>query len=151
MAKTSSVQGLDQLDALLEEYLVKKAPALPKGAKDAIVQFGPYIVLILLLLMLPVLLAALGIGALFMPVSYMGGVNAGLGYTVAMVTMVITLVLEVMALPGLFKRKLSAWRLMYYAALVGVVSNVIQGAFISGIVGALISLYILFQIKSYYK
>lgn len=79
MAAPASGSGKDMksylsgLENVCEEYLVKKAPALPEGAKEAIVKFGPWIALILLVLSAPVLLGLLGLGTVLMPFSYLGG------------------------------------------------------------------------------
>lgn len=44
---------MNQLEDLLTEYLVKKAPALPANVKEVIVNFAPWITLILVILALP--------------------------------------------------------------------------------------------------
>lgn len=141
---------LNQLEDTLELYLVKKAPALPTNAKEIIVKFGPWITLILFVLSLPLVLALFGLGAFLAPFSFMGGLSAGFNYTLAMVVLAVTLVLEGLAIPGLFKQQKRAWYLMYYAVLLGALSNLLQINIFSFIIGTLISLYILFQIKSYY-
>jgi len=143
--------NMTELESLLEEYLVKKAPALPENIKEIIVKFGPWITLILMLLALPVLLAAFGLGAAFMPLAVMGGARFGLMSMLSLALSVASLVLEFMALPGLFKRQKQGWKFMYYATLVGAVSSAVHLDIIGLVVGTLISLYVIFQIKSYYK
>ena len=82
----------------LEYYLVTKAPfQLPDNAKEFIVQWGPWITIVMLVLLLPPLLFVLGIGTVFLPV-------AGLGYGYLLLGVVIEIVLIVLALPGLFAR-----------------------------------------------
>ena len=44
---------LKQLEDLLSEYLVKKAPALPANIREAIVNFAPWVTLVVLILTLP--------------------------------------------------------------------------------------------------
>ena len=67
---SSDVQGLI---GTLDDYLVKRAPfQIPDGGKELIVKFGPWISLVLLVLTLPLLLVALGLGAIFSP---FGGVT----------------------------------------------------------------------------
>jgi hypothetical protein len=56
-----------------------------------------------------------------------------------------------MAIPGLFARKATGWRFMYWAQLVGVVSNLASLNIMGAIIGAIIGFYFLFQIKSHYK
>lgn len=143
---------LKSLEDLLDEYLVKKAPALPKGVKDAIVNFAPWIILIGIVLGLPFILAALGLNFLLFPaVSGYAGVYGGVGYILTVALNAIALVLEVMALPGLFKRQKRSWYLVYYAVLVGLLASLVRFDIGGFIVGGLIGLYILFQVKSYYS
>ncbi len=142
---------MDQLNNNLELYLVKKAPGLSPNAKEAIVKFGPWIALILMILAAPPLLFLLGLGALISPFAYMGGVSAGTGFTVGLIVTAIAIILEIIALPGLFKRTKQGWTFMYYSTLVSFVGSLLSFNVLSGIIGALISLYILFQIRSYYK
>lgn len=149
--KTDLKSGVNQLESTLEEYLVKKAPALPENVKELIVKFAPYITLIMLIMALPAVLVLFGIGALLTPFSYMGGVNAGMTYTVSMVVLAVSLVLEALAIPGLFKRTKQGWNLVFYSALVSAVSSLVSFNIVNLVIGTLISLYFLFQVKSYYK
>lgn len=143
---------MGKLEDTLETYLVDKAPfQLPTGAKEAIVKYGPWITLVLLVLALPAILFAFGLGTLLAPFAFLGGVGAGVNFGVGLVFSAVVLVIEAIAIPGLFKRVASAWRLMYYATLLGGVQNLISFNLGGLVIGTLISLYILFQIKSYYK
>ncbi len=98
---------------------------------------------------MPVL--AFGLGALVAPFVVMGGVQAAAGFGLGMVFSIAMLVLEAIAIPGLFKRKLSAWKLMFYASLLGGVQALITFNLGGLVIGTGLSLYVLFQIKSYYK
>lgn len=149
--KNAGNAPLQQLETTLEEYLVKKAPALPDNIKEIIVKFAPWITLILLIMALPAVLILFGIGSFMMPVSYMGGFRTGNTYTLSMIVLAISLVLEALAIPGLMKRTRQGWNLVFYSTLVSTVSNIISFNIGSLIIGTLISLYILFQVKSYYK
>lgn len=142
---------LGQLENLLNEYLVKKAPSLPAGAKEAIVKFAPWVTLIILILTLPLVLAVFGLGALLSPLSFMGGVTAGTNYILTLIFSGIQLVLEAMAIPGLFKRSKGAWNLVFYASLLGGIQNAITLNLGGLLIGTLLSLYILFQVREYYK
>ncbi len=143
--------SLKQLDHTLEMYLVKKAPVLPTGAKDVIVKFSPWIVLILLILALPAVLALIGLGAIIAPFAFMSGINHGNMFVITTILLSISLVLEAMAIPGLFKREKRSWTLMFYSVLVGAISSLLSFNIFNLIIGTLISLYILYQVKSYYK
>lgn len=148
---TSYKSYLLQLENLLDNYLVKKAPPLPKGLTDFIVAVMPYLNVIFLILALPIILALIGISALVMPFSLAGGLGTGFSYMAGVIVTVITVVLEIMALPGLFKRQKKSWTLLYYVALIGGVNSILSLNLWGLVIGTGISLYILFQIKSYYK
>lgn len=140
---------LDRLIATLDDYLVKRAPfQIPEGGKELIVRFGPWISLILLVLTLPLVLAALGIGAIFAPFA---GVQYATGFGLAAILACVQIVLLVIALPGLFARKMSGWTLILYSELLSLLSSVLSGAIVSGLIGALIGLYILFQVRTKYS
>lgn len=142
--------NLNSLETTLEEYFVKKAPfQIPQGGKEAIVKFGPWIMLVLLIMSLPVIFAALGLSAALSPFMMMYGTSPL--YSVGLWISVGSLVLDAVALPGLFARKMQGWRFAYYATLLSVVSSLVMGQIVSAILSAVIGLYILFQIRSMYK
>lgn len=150
MANSTSSSSLTNLEATFEEYFVKKAPfQLPAGAKEAIVKFGPWIMVVLLVLSLPVILAAFGLTAMFSPVIMATGYSPL--YYVSLALIVASLLFDVIALPGLFARKIQGWRYAYYATLLSVLSSLVNLEIVSAILSAVIGLYILFQIKSMYK
>lgn len=151
MAGESAQMNLSSLEEMLNEYLGNKAPQLPSNIKEAIVQYSPWITLVLLLLSLPAVLVLFGVGALFTPFSYIGGVQYGMTYTLSIVILAVTLIFEGVAIPGLMKRKKSGWNFVFYATLLGIVSYLLSMNFGSLILGSLLPLYILFQIRSYYK
>ncbi len=143
---------MGQLEGTLETYLIDKAPfQLPEGAKEAIVKYGPWITLVLLVLALPAILFAFGLGTILAPFAFLGGIGSGVNFGVGLVFSAVVLVVEAIAIPGLFKRSMSAWRLMFYATLLGGVQNLISFNLGGLVIGTLVSLYILFQIRSYYK
>jgi hypothetical protein len=63
---------------------------------------------------------------------------------------VASLILEAMALPYLFKYKKEGWNYIFYATLLTLISHMLYFDF-GGILGSIISLYIIFQIKNQYK
>jgi hypothetical protein len=137
------------LIGFLDFYLVKKAPIqLPDNAREWIVKFGPWITIVLLILFLPILLVALGIGAVFMP---FGGVGYVAGFGIMTIVLIIELGLMVAALPGLFARKMAGWTLLFYSQLVGIAYNVFTGNIVGGLLMGLIALYILFQVRTKYS
>ena len=133
----------------LDFYLVKKAPIqLPEGVKEAIVRFGPWIALVLLILSLPLLLLALGIGTLGLP---FGGVYYASGFGLTAIILCVELGLLIAALPGLFGRRMSGWKLLFYSRVINIVWSLLVGAIVTGLLFGLISLYLLFQIRTLYK
>jgi hypothetical protein len=152
MASDKSVMAT--LEDTLDLYLVQKAPALPSNIKELIVQFAPWITLVLLIITLPVVLFALGLGALLAPLAILlapaTGVGFGFSYTLSMIVLAVSLALEAMSIPGLFKRSAQGWRYAYYSMLVSILSSLLSFSVISGLLFGVIGLYFLFQIKSYY-
>jgi len=149
--KTGNQLSVAKLEQFLELYLVQKAPALPENIKEFIVKYGPYISLIMLVLMAPAIIGVLGLSTVAMPFAYMGRIRSGFNFSISTIFIMGQVALQVIALPGLFKRAKSAWRLMFYATLVGLVYSLLSYTIINGLVSALISLYILFQIRPLYK
>ena len=131
------------LEDLCDEYLVKKAPTIPGNIKDAIVKFGPWISIFLVIKLAMNILDFMGLG-----------LNFGFIYTVSTIIDGITLVLMIMAIPKLLKQMKSGWNLMFYVALLqGINSAVLFNIWglVMGLIGMLLSLYILFQVKSHYS
>jgi hypothetical protein len=149
-------QGLSQLEDTLEVYLVKKAPfSIPENWKELIVQFAPYLTILGIVVSVPAVFAVLGLGALVSPFTAFLGPRYALSYSfnyiLSMVALVVVIVLAAMAVPGLFKRQEKAWRFLFYASLVNVVSGFFGGDWVGMIIGTLISWYVLFQVREYYK
>jgi len=144
-----SAQAPKDLMGFLEFYLVQKAPfQIPPEGKEWIVKYGPWITVILLIFFLPALLVVLGIGAVFVPFA---GVGYATGFGYAAVLLLVQIGLMLMALPGLFARKMTGWNMLFYSRIVSFVATLLMGAIISALVGALIGFYILFQIRPLYK
>ncbi len=151
MANTEIPKNLTSLEDMLNEYFGKKAPALPDNVKESIVKFAPWLTLIVLIISLPAVLVLFGIGAVFMPFAYMGGVHMGTTYTLSLIILAVSLVLEALAIGPLMKRSKKGWNLVFYSTLISLVSSLVAFQIVNLIVGALVSFYILFQIRSYYK
>lgn len=153
--KTEKAKGgwrkvLVDLEKKINVYFGEKAPTLPKGIVNFIVKYGPYLMVIGLVFSIPFILAAVGLGALI-PIAFLGGVSAGYGFSVWNIFTLLTLVLQVVALPGLFKRKLSSWKILFYISLVNVVLYLITFQLASLLIGTAICWYFLFQIRKEYK
>jgi len=123
-----------------------------------LVKYGPYFMVVGIVISAVMLLVSVGLLAAIMPLSRMGynyGYTAAYGYHSGFafwnLFSLIVMVLQAMAIPGLFKRIKSAWNLMFYASLVNVLSGLFNGGLISAIIGAAVSWYFLFQIRKSYK
>ena len=149
-SKTNKLE-ISGLETALEDVFVKKLPSLPKSLKEAIVQYGPWLVLICLVLSLPSILALFGLGAISMPFSYFGGMRYGYNFSLNFVLTTIITILGIIALPGLFKRKKQSWNLLFYSSLLSLIQNFLHFNLGALVVGTSLSWYVLFQIKSYYK
>ncbi len=145
----------NQLEKMLDEYLGKKAPAMPENIKETLTSFAPYLAIIGIVISLPAIFAILGIGAALGPLGALTGASYmmtfGPAYYIGVVGLIISVIFEGLAIPGLFKRSMGAWRFMYYASLANFAASVLQGNFVSAIIGGLIGMYILFQVKNKYK
>ncbi|MFA6081322.1 MAG: chromate transporter [Patescibacteria group bacterium] len=162
MAKTAT-EGTDfkgmfgKLETTLDEYLVEKAPfQLPKNVKEIIVKFSPYLAILGVVMGIPGVLALLGAGAFLAPLGLVGGMMTGrpflgVGYIISILFLGVMIVLEGLAIPGLFSRSKKGWTFIYWSALVGIVQNIISFNVGGLVIGGLISLYFLFQVKEYYK
>jgi hypothetical protein len=142
------------LEDTLDLYFGQKAPSMPDNVKELLVRFAPWVTLVLLLITLPAVLIALGLGALAAPLAFLigpgYGVSYGVTYTLGMIILGVSVLLEALSIPGLFKRSRQGWRYAYYATLVGIAGNLIGLNITSAIVSALVGFYILFQIRPYY-
>jgi hypothetical protein len=130
----------------LNVWFGQKAPALPVKAKEVIVKIAPWLSLVMVVLAAPAVLALVGFGG------YVGryatyGVYDGSWYWIFAAA---TIVLNILALPGLFKRAKSGWMFSFYSVLVSGVSSLVMMNIPSLIIGLAIGFYILFQIKPYY-
>jgi hypothetical protein len=142
-------QAPKDLMGFLDFYLVKKAPVqIPDNGKEWLVQYGPWITIVLMVLMLPILLFALGIGTVLMP---FGGVGYATGFGIVAIGVLVEFGLTAASLPGLFARRMAGWNLLFYARCVGIVASLLAGSIVGALVGGLISFYILFQVRSLYK
>lgn len=164
--------SLNQLEDNLESIFVKKAPKLPEGAKKTIVEYLPWINLVLGLLTLWSAYALWHWAHIANSlVDYANTLNKlyGTGTVVSsrltvgiwlgLIVLVIEALLYIAAFPGTRDKKKAGWNLLFYALLVNVVYGVVVmftsyggfGSLISYVVGSAIGLYILFQIRSSYN
>lgn len=149
-----SLKGsLGQLETVLDEYFGKKAPALPANIKEILVKIAPYLTLLGVILAVPALLSLFGMGAFLSAMPYGGRAMMGVGYNYYMGIgfLIIMTVMEALAIPGLFARTRQGWNWIYYSTLVNVVSMAVSLNIVGLIIGTVIGMYLLFQVRTYYK
>lgn len=139
---------MQELENFLELYLIKKAPTLPLGVKKFIVTVWPYFLLFGLIFTIPFVLMVIGLRFLI-PSFLING--SEFHFDFFMLFSVAIFVIEAFALPGIFKRKFSGWKLAYYARLVNALGLILTFNIFGLIIGTTISLYFLFQVKEFYK
>jgi len=143
---------IGQIETQCDLYLVKKAPfAIPENIKEIIVKYGPYISVVLIIIAFPAIIATLGLSSALSSLGFLARGGFSLFSVLAGLFMLASLILEIMALPGLFKRAASSWRLMFYSTLLSAINSLLMLDIGGLIIGTLLSLYVLFQIKSYYR
>lgn len=148
--KAPEIKDFDSFTEFLHFYFVKKAPSLPVGIKDVIVSISPWIAVVLLIFTIPAILILLGLSALI-PFALVGGATSGFGYFATTIGAIVSLVLYMMAIPGLFSRSKQGWNYIYYSNLVSLVIGIISLQIFGALLGFAVSMYFLFQVRSYYK
>ena len=147
MTATDTGSSLDGLIAKLDPFFGAGCPVqLPDGVREFLVKFGPWVTLIVLIISVPAMLAALGIGSILAP--FLGPKVTGFGVT--WLLGVVQTGITAIALPGLFRRQYTSWRLLFLGQGVGILGNLLSGAILGTLVGAVIGLFLLFQLRPKY-
>lgn len=141
---------LDQVVDMMEDWF-SKLPSLPNNWKDVLVKVIPWIALIFGVLGVVLSLIGLGLLAFLSPFVFLaGGWGAATGGPIAAILWLVSSVLMLLAYRGLTQRRLSGWNFLFWSEVVSLVSSVVLLS-VSGVLGALVGFYLLFQIKSHYK
>lgn len=141
---------MDQLEKQLAD-LFGKLPHLPSSLRELIVKVSPWAALILGILILPFILAAFGLGLLVAPLSVLGGAGLSARYVIALVISALGMFFWYAAIPGLMRRSKGGWNKSLYAVLIGAIGNLFTFDIWRLVIGTLISLYFLFEIRPYYN
>src|ERR1035438_4865845 len=109
---------MKDLENFFDTYLHKKVPFhLPPGGKQFLVQYGPWITLVILVLsalvVIPAVLLISGLSAYRNAYGYVVGYHYDTMYSLSILLGLVALVMEGMAIPGLLKRSLAGWHLVY--------------------------------------
>jgi hypothetical protein len=165
------MSALQPLEKTLSDLFVDKAPHLPAAGKNFLVQYLPWVNLVLGLLTLYAVWT-LWQWATFADqlTQYANSINAafgtpaapagGLGFVVwlGLGVLLIEAILYIMAFPATRARRKSGWNLMFYAVLLNVVYAVVMlfsgyggiGSLLGSVIGTAVGLYLLFQIRGSY-
>ncbi len=149
MAKESTKSIVETMDEFF-----KKAPAIPANGREAIVKITPWIALIFGVLGVLGAVGGLGLLTVLSPLAVFGGVQGVSSYGAGFIAALIWLVASVFLLaayPGTKAKKLSGWNMLFWSQVIHLVGSLVVLSIVSGLIGALIGFYLLFQIKSYYK
>jgi hypothetical protein len=132
------------LEKELEPIFTKQLPAFPDNIKDLFVKIAPFLAII------GVVFGVLGVGvtALLSPFAWFAG---SFIYGLGMIFLLIMVILDALAIPGLFAQKMQGWKYMYYAQFLSLIYSLCMGNWFSGLLGAFIGFWILFQIREKYS
>lgn len=154
------------MDALIQpvvkplEDIYKKAPALPAGGREFLVKIAPWLALIGGALSVFVGgMGILGAGLLALPYAAVPQTGALTMWTwIAVIFLLVQGVILLLAFPGLKKRLLKGWNLLFLAEVLWIVSDVVKVVFTMNVLSlvwtvviAAIAFYLLFQVKPSYK
>lgn len=144
---SSNVLDFKSLENKMEAFFIKTLPPLPKNIVEILVKIAPWLAI------LGVIGGLQGLWAYYRltrtPLFEMA-MYQGWGYRLSPLIILGQLILTGLAIQGLFARKMSAWRLMYYSVWLSLLSSLLYGNLVSLVISGLISFYILFQVKGEY-
>ena len=154
-SKFTAYSRFADLEKYADEYFIDKAPfSLPEGLKEFLVKYGPYAMIVALVL------ALWGYFQLYQ--NYQTVAQYGMMFgmagsfwtptmTASLIVSLVALGFQIKALPGLLARKKEGWTYMLYASLISLIPNLISVQIISLVIGFIIGMYVIFQLKYMYK
>ncbi len=163
---------MDGLEKALASIFVKSAPALPAKAKKALVEWLPWINLVLgILTLLSVYWLWHWAHLANSLINYANQLSQALGVNtvavhrltagiwLALIVLALEAVLYLAAFSPLKARRKAGWNLLFYAALVNILYGLVLlftdyggvGRFLSSLIGSAIGFYFLFQIREAYS
>lgn len=150
--KKETVTSFDfkNIESQIETLITKNLPALPENVIETLVKLSPWLAILGTVMGIPAILALFRLNQ-FAAYYNVPGMGFGWSYQVHNVLFIVQMIIMALSIQGLFARKLSAWRLMYYAAWVSLLSSLLSSGIVSMLIGGLVSFYLLFQIKGSYR
>jgi hypothetical protein len=148
MAKSS--KSVNDYMEMMEEWFMK-LPALPKNAREGLVNVTPWVALVFGVLGVLASLAGLGLLTAFSPlIALSSGLAGAAGSVVGAVLGLVSSALLLAAFPGTKVHKMQGWKMLFWSEAVSVLAAVLSFS-VGGVLVSLLAFYLLFQIKSYYK
>lgn len=143
---------LTGLMSVLDDLMGSKAPfQIPTRLKTLAVRFGPLLVLGLMILTLPGQLMSLGMRVAVLPFSLIRGDADTFQLTLDLSGNIGLMILMVMALPGLQERRAPGWYYLAFATALNSAAGLASGALVGPVIGGLLSLYVLVQLRRFYR
>ncbi len=133
----------------LEPIFLEKFPAFPEDVKNAIVQYGPYVMVVFAVLGLVALLGAGGLGSVLFGLGA-GTLASGFAFYVSILVGIVTTILYLMAFKPLRAKQKAGWNLLYYAMLISMLGSLIQLQILALLISGAIGFWVLFQIREKY-
>jgi len=128
------------------EKIFKDLPHLPENIREVLVKIAPWLALVFGAFGVLAGLTAMG----FSPFAMFGGVRTGMMVFLTGALTIVSSVLMLLAYPKLAKKQYQGWIYLFWAEALNAVYAVLIVS-VGSILGVLIGLYILFEIKRYYK
>lgn len=131
------------------DNLFKKAPSLPAEIIGLIVDYGPYLALISGALgLFSILSAGFRLGVFFGPLGLVG--LSLVNYYLQIILNIIASVILILSFKPLKEKKYRGWQMLFYLTLIYAVFAIFLFN-LGGLVGVILSFYILFQIRGKYS
>lgn len=135
----------------LDKLFGKQAPAIPQSGREVIVMILPWLAVIAVILLVPCILFALGLSAFLAPFGGLfGSYTNYFSFFISTILFIVYIVLLCLAIPALFKRMKAGWNYLYVIQLLLAVQNLLTLNLVILILGFLIGMYILFQVRPLY-
>lgn len=158
--KNFFIESIKKIENFLDLYLVTKNPIkIPQKIKEFMVNANPYFTILGVIILIPLIIIGIFITIIQIISPYIiknqtNNLINNFYFYFSLFFLIITLFLNIMAIPGLLKRQKKGWNYLFYSSLIniffGIIEKGISGLSISFIL-SIFGLYILFQIKNYYK
>lgn len=133
------------------EALLNRLPTMP-GNWSSFSKWIPWVNVVVLVLILPLVLAIVGLQFILLPFLAIGAAVEPSGFFNLIIyngVLILAFAFQFFALPGLFKKTLRGWRLVFIGTLFNGLFNIINIS-IFGIIFTVFWLKVLTQVKSQY-